>query len=142
MVRVKILLLGVLKCAIENAYTSKKDDEDDNDDNDNEHKNVIDTGKELLCPIAIALMMPQIFWTLVSHCRPCLESDMNIKKYFLPVQDMLEQALPHFDWSYLNCNGRQGALSKQEKENLRQEKMIKKNFDEWKLVTPLEDNEA
>jgi hypothetical protein len=51
-----------LKRVIENAYTSKKDDEGDDED---ENKNVLDTGKELLRPVAIAQMMPQIFWSLI-----------------------------------------------------------------------------
>ena len=49
-----------------------KDDVDGEDEY--ESKEVIDAGKELLCPIAIAQMMPQIFWYLVSHGRPSLDS--------------------------------------------------------------------
>jgi hypothetical protein len=66
-----------LKRVIENAYSSKKDD---GGDDDNKNKNVLDTGKKLLRPIAIAQMMPQIFWSLIYHCRPCLESDSNIQE--------------------------------------------------------------
>jgi hypothetical protein len=125
--------LDILKRVIENAYTSEKDDEGDDDD---ENKNVLDTGKEILHPIAIAQMMPQIFWSLIYHCRPC--SDSNIQEYYLSVEDMLRQLLPNLDWSYLNRDGRQRLLSKQAKENLRQ---AKKNCDEWVLITPTEYDE-
>jgi len=54
--RMKVLPLDILKRIIENAYTSEKDDECDDED---KNKNVLDTGKELLRPIAIAQMMPQ-----------------------------------------------------------------------------------
>ena len=60
--RIKVLPLDILKGVIENAYTSEKDDESDDD---NENKNILDTGKELLHPIAITQMMPQIFWSLI-----------------------------------------------------------------------------
>ena len=106
------------------------------DDNDNGNKNVIDTEKELLRPIAIAQIMPQLFWSVVSHCRPSSESE-----YYLPVEDMLRQLLPHLDWSFLNCDGRQQLLSEQARENLRQEKMAKLNCNEWMLVMPMEDDE-
>jgi hypothetical protein len=96
---------------------------------------VIDAGKELLHPIAIAQMMPQIFWSLVTHCRPSLDSDSNIQVYYIPVENVLRQLLPHLDWSYLNRNGRQRILSDQAKENLRHEKIAKKSSDEWLLVT-------
>ena len=77
---------GHITSVIENAYTSKTDDDDDynNDDDDYGNKIVIDTRKELLCPIAIAQMMPQPFWSVVSHCRPSSKSE-----YYLPVEDML-----------------------------------------------------
>ncbi len=91
--------MDILKRVIENAYTSKKDDEGDDDD---ENQNVLDTGKELLRPIAIAQMMPQIFWSLIYHRRPCSESESNIQEYYLSVEDMLQQLLPNLDWSYLN----------------------------------------
>jgi hypothetical protein len=55
--RIKVLPLDILKWVIENAYTSEKDDGGDDDD---ENKNILNTGKVLLCPIAIAQMMPQI----------------------------------------------------------------------------------
>jgi hypothetical protein len=131
--RIKVLPLDILKRVIENAYTSEKDDEGDDDD---ENQNVLDTGKELLRPIAIAQMMPQIFWSLIYHCRPC--SDSNIQEYYLSVEDMLRQLLPNLDWSYLNRDGRQRLLSEQAKENLRQ---AKKNCDEWVLITPTEYDE-
>ena len=103
-VRVDILPLDIVKSVIENAYTSKTDDDDDydDDDDDNGNKNVIDTGKDLLCPIAIAQMMPQLFWSVVSHCRPSSESE-----YYLPMEDVVRQLLPHLDWSCLNRDGRQ-----------------------------------
>ena len=130
--RVSVLPLDIIKSVIENAYTSKTDDNDDykDDDDDYGNKNLIDTGKELLRPIAIAQMMPQLFWSVVSHCRPSSESE-----YYLPVEDMLRQLLPHLDWSFLNHDGRQRLLSEQARENLRQEKMTKLNCDEWMLVT-------
>ena len=78
--------MDILKRVIENAYTSEMDDEGDDDD---ENKNVLDTGKELLHPIAIAQMMPHIFWSLIYHCRQCLESESNIQEYYLSVEDML-----------------------------------------------------
>ena len=56
--RVRVLPFDILKHVIENAYTSK--DYVDSEDQD-ENKDVIDAVKELLCPIAIAQMMPQIF---------------------------------------------------------------------------------
>ncbi len=61
--RVSILPLEIIKRAIENAYTRKTDDDDDydNDNDDDGNKNMIDTKKELLRPIAIAQMMPQLF---------------------------------------------------------------------------------
>ena len=135
--RVSILPLDIIKSVIENAYTSKTDDDDDYEDDDDDYgnKNVIDTGKELLRPIAIAQMMPQLFWSVVSHSRPSSESE-----YYLPVEDMLRQLLPHLDWSFLNRDGRQRLLSEQATENLRQEKMTKLNCDEWTLLTPTEDN--
>jgi hypothetical protein len=120
--RIKVLPLDILKTVIENAYTSEKDDEGDDDD---ENQNVLDTGKELLRPIAIAQMMPQIFWSLIYHCRLC--SDSNIQEYYLSVEDMLRQLLPNLDWSYLNRDGRQRILSEQAKENLRQAKKIAMN---------------
>ena len=87
--RVSILPLDIIKSVIENAYMSKTDNDDyDNDDDDDGNKSVIDTGKELLHPIAIAQMMPQLFWSVVSHCRPSSESE-----YYLPVEDMLRQLL-------------------------------------------------
>ena len=45
--RVSVLPLDIIKSVIENAYTSKTDDNDDydNDDNDYGNKNVIHTGK-------------------------------------------------------------------------------------------------
>ncbi len=75
--RVSILPLGIIKSVIENAYTSKTGDDDDYDnyDDDDGNKNVIDTGKELLRPIAIAPTMPQLFWSVVSHCRPSSDSE-------------------------------------------------------------------
>ena len=81
-------------------------------------------------------MMPQLFWSVVSHCRPSSESE-----YFLPVEDMLRQLLPHLDWSFLNRDRRQRLLSEQARENLRQEKMTTLNCNEWMLVTPTEDDE-
>ena len=96
--------MEILKGVIENAYSSKKDDEGDDDDED---KNILDTGKEFLHPIASAQMMPQIFWSLIYYCRLCLESDSNIKEYYLSVEDMLREPLPNFDWLYLNCDGQQ-----------------------------------
>ena len=86
-------------------------------------------------------MMPQIFWSIVLHCRPSLDSGLNIQEYYFPVEDMLRQLLPHLDWSYLNRNGRQRILSEQAKENLWQEKMAKKSSNEWLLVTPTKDDE-
>ena len=77
--------MDILKGVIENAYTSEKDDEGDDDDKNKK----IDTRKELLHPITITQMMPQIFWSLIYHCRLCLESDSNIKEYYLSVDDML-----------------------------------------------------
>jgi hypothetical protein len=133
--RIKVLPLEILKGVIENAYTGKTDNEGDDDD---ENKNMLDTGKELLHAIAIAQMMPQIFWSLISHCRPWLESDSNIQEYYLSVEDMLRQLLPNLDWSYLNRDGRQQLFSEQAKENLRQAKM---NYDEWVLITPTEYDE-
>ncbi len=79
---------------------------DDDGDDDAENDNGLDSGKELLRPIAIAQMMPQIFWSIVSHCRPCSELDPNIEGYYLSVEDMLRQLLPNLDWSYLNRDGR------------------------------------
>ena len=136
--RVSVLPLDIIKSVIENAYTSKTDDDDDFDDDDDDdgNNNVIDTGKELLRPIAIAQTMPQLFWSVVSHCRPSSDSE-----YYLPVEDMLRQLLPHLDWSFLNRDGRQQLLSEQARENLRQQKMTKLNRDEWMLVTPTEDDE-
>jgi hypothetical protein len=87
--------LDILKRVIENAYTSKMDDEGD-DDNDN--NNVLDTGKELLHPIAIAQMMPQIFLSLIYHSR-------LIQEYYLSLEDMLRQLLPNLDWLFLNSDG-------------------------------------
>jgi hypothetical protein len=116
--------LYILKGVSENAYTSKKDDEGDDA---NKNKNLLDTGKELLRPIAIAQMMPQIFWSLIYHCRPCLESDSNIQVYYLSVEDMFRQLLPNFDWLYLNHNGQQRLLSEQAKENLRRQRRISMN---------------
>ena len=54
--RVDVLPLDIIKSVIENAYTSKTDDDNDFDDDDDDdgNNNVIDTGKELLRPIAIA----------------------------------------------------------------------------------------
>ncbi len=92
--RIKVLPLEILKRVIENAYTSEKDDEGDDDD---KNENVLYTAKELLHPIAIAQMMPQIFWSLIYHCRPCLESDSNIQEYYLSVEDMLQQLLPNLE---------------------------------------------
>ena len=97
---------------------------------------MIDTGKELLRPIAIAQIMPQLIWLVVSHCRPSSESE-----YYLPLEDMLQQLLPHLDWFFLNRNGRQRLLSEQARENLRQEKMTKLNCNEWTLVMLTEDDE-
>ena len=131
--RIKDLPLEILKRVIENAYPSEKADEGSDDE---ENKNVLDTGKELLRPIAIAQMMPQIFWSLIYHCRLC--SDSNIHEYYLSVEDMLRQLLPNLDWSYLNRDGRQRLLSEQAKENLCQ---AKKNCDEWVLITPTEYDE-
>ena len=76
--RVSVLPLDIIKSVIENAYLSKSDDDDnyDNDDDDYGNKNVIDTRKELLCPIAIAQMMPQLFWSVVSHCRLSQNQDI------------------------------------------------------------------
>jgi hypothetical protein len=51
---VKILRLDVLKHVIENTYTIKKDDKDDKYDDNDDNKSAIDTGKELLHPIAIS----------------------------------------------------------------------------------------
>jgi hypothetical protein len=85
--RIKVLPLDIFKRVIENVYTSEKDDEGDDDD---KNKNVLDTGKELLHPIAIAQMMPQIFWSVIYHCRPC--SDSNIQEYYLSVEDMLQSS--------------------------------------------------
>ena len=136
--RVRVLPLDILKHVIENAYTSKDDVDGEDED---ENKDVIDAGKELLHPIAIAQMMPQIFWSLVSHCRPSLDLGSNIQEYYFPVEDMLRQLLPHLDWSYLNHDGRQRILSEQAKENLQQEKMAKKSSNEWLLVTPTKDDE-
>ncbi len=96
-----------------------KDDVDGEDEDEN--KDVIDAGKELLHSITIAQRMPQIFWSLVSHCRLSLDSGSNIQEYYFPVEDMLRQLLPHLDWLYLNCDGRHRILSEQAKENLRQE---------------------
>ena len=62
-----------------------KDDVDGEDEDEN--KDMIDARKELLHPIAIAQMMPQIFWSLVSHCRPSLDSGLNIQEYYFPVED-------------------------------------------------------
>ena len=59
---------------------------------------ILDTGKELLHPIAIAQMMPQIFCSLIYHCRPCLESDSNIQEYYLSLEDMLSHFLLNLDW--------------------------------------------
>lgn len=136
--RVSVLPLDIIKSVIENAYMSKTDDDDnyDDDNDEDDNKNVIDTGKELLRPIALAQMMPQLFWSVVSHCRRSSESE-----YFLPVEDMLRQLLPHLDWAFLNRDGRQRLLSEQARENLRQEKMTTLNCDEWMLVTPTEDDE-
>ncbi len=78
---------------------------DDDGDDDAENDNGLDSGKELLRPIAIAQMMSQIFWSL-SHCRPCLELDSKIEDYYLSVEDMLRQLLPNLDWSYLNRDRR------------------------------------
>jgi hypothetical protein len=133
--RIKVLPLDILKGVIENAYTSEKDDEEDDDD---ENKNDLDTLKELLHPIAITQMMPQIFWSLIYHCRLCLESDSNIQEYNLSVEDMLRQLLPSIDWSYLNRDGRIRLLSEQAKENLHQ---AKKNCNEWLLSTLTEYDE-
>jgi hypothetical protein len=101
---IKVLPLDILERVIDNACTRKKDDEGDDD---NENKNFLDTGKELLHPITIAQMMPQIFWSLIYHYRQCLESDSNIQEYYLSVEHMLRQLLPNLDWSYLNHDGRQ-----------------------------------
>ena len=100
--RIKVLPLDILKGVTENAYTSKKVDEGDDDD---KNKNVLDTGKELLHPIAIAQMMQKIFWSLIYHCRLCLESDSNIQESYLSVKDILRHLLPNLDWSYLNSDG-------------------------------------
>jgi hypothetical protein len=78
--------LDILKRVIENAYTSKKDDEGDDD---NENKNILDMGKELLRPITIAQMMPQIFWYLIYRCRQCSGSHSNIQEYYLSVEDQV-----------------------------------------------------
>ena len=83
-------------------------------------------------------MMPQIFWSIVSHCRPCSELDPNIDGYYLSVEDMLRQLLPNLDWLYLNRDGRKRLLSKQAKENIYQ---AKQNCDEWLLITPTEYDE-
>ena len=108
---------------------------DDDGDNDAENGNGLDSGKELLRPIAIAQMMPQIFWSIVSHCRPCSELDPNIEGYYLSVEDMLRQLLHNLEWPYLNRDGQKQLLSKQAKENIFQ---AKKNCDEWLLITPTE----
>jgi hypothetical protein len=100
--RIKLFLLDILKGVIENAYTSKNDDEGDDED---KNKNMLDTGKELWHHIAITQMMPHIFWSLIYHCRLCLESDSNIQEYYLSVEDMLRQCIPNLDWSYLNPDG-------------------------------------
>ncbi len=78
---------------------------DNEGDDDAENGNRLDTEKELLDPFAIAQMMPQIFWSIVSHCRPCLELDSKIEGYYLYVEDMLRQLLPNVDWLYLNQDG-------------------------------------
>ena len=52
--RVRVLPLDILKHVIENAYMSKDDAHGEYED---ENKDVIDAGKELLLPIAIAQMM-------------------------------------------------------------------------------------
>ena len=131
--------MDILKVVIENAYTSKDDVGGEDED---ENKEVNYAGKEVLHPIAIAQMMPQIFWSLVPHCRPSLDSGSNIQEYYFPVEDMLRQLLPHLDWLYLNRNGGQIILSEQAEENLWQEKMAKKSSDEWLLVTPTKDDET
>ena len=46
--RIKVLPLDILKQVIENAYTSKKNDEGDDDD---ENENVLDTGKDFCIPL-------------------------------------------------------------------------------------------
>ena len=91
--------------------TLAKDDEGDNDaenggDDDAKKKNVLDTGMKLLRPFAIAQMMPQIFWSIVSHCRLFSELDPNIEGYYLSVEDTLQKLLPNLDWSYLNRDER------------------------------------
>ena len=70
--RVTILLLNVLKCVIENAYTSKKDDGDDKDGNDN---------KKQKC---------DWYWkgTHVPHCN-CSDDATNFLDSSLPLQTML-----------------------------------------------------
>ncbi len=70
---------------------------DDDGDDDAENGNGLDSGKELLPPLAIAQMMPQIFWSIVSHCRPCLELNFKIEGYYLSVEDMFRQLLPNLD---------------------------------------------
>ena len=161
--RIKVLSLDFLTRVIENVYTSKKvryleydrrtlvmlvvfqrshkflptRAKDDEGYDDAENGNRLDSGKELLHPFAIAQMMPQIFWSIVSHCRPCLELYPNIEGYYLSVEDMLVQLLPNLDWLYLNCDGQKQLLSKQAKENICQ---AKKNCNELLLDTPTEYN--
>ncbi len=161
--RITVLPLDSLTRVIENVYTSEKvrileynrhilvmlvvfrrphtflqtRAKDVDGDDDAEIGNGLDSGKEPLRPLAIA-QMPQIFWSIVSHCRPCLELDPNIEGYYLSMEDMLRQLLPNLDWSYLNRDGQKQLLSKQAKENICQ---AKKNCDDWLLVTPTEYDE-
>ncbi len=55
------LLLVVFQIPHKCLPTWAKDDEGDNDV---KHKNALDTGKELLHPMAMAQMIQQIFWSL------------------------------------------------------------------------------
>jgi len=104
-----------------------------------------------LTPVMIAQSCPDVFWSLV----------FLYNKTDLTVDDMLLTILPHFDWDHLNRGGRNRKKSAKARENKRQAKStttsddatqnngnpeamaIKDLFnidDDWKLVTPDEDD--
>lgn len=105
-----------------------------------------------LTPVMIAQSCPDVFWSLV----------FLYKKTDLTVNDMLLTILPDFDWDHLNRGGRRRKMSDKARENKRQAKSTTTSDDatqnngnpeamaiedlfqsidnDWKLVTPVEDD--
>ncbi len=145
--RVEIIALDALKGVVQTVYDTKSDDEDVDSGSDGKND-----GKEMLRPVSIAQLSPRVFWSLVYHHGVQEKKRQNEQKQLSKirqlenpsVEDMLREVMPHLDWTHLDRGGRKRNLSEKAKENLRQEREVtiqSNEFDQQEGIRAIEEME-